>query len=175
MKRVVLIAILGFALSATTTASGQDLEAGLKSYQKRCSQCHGADGAADGSAAEYMLPRPRIFKNNPVYKFRTTAGGELPTDEDLFNIITRGIPGTSMPGFDLLPEEERWNLVAAVKSFNDEETAFNDEEMLETAVMVEELAIDPASAPAPTEDPQKHSPTCPPETTTQTVPAEHAD
>jgi len=150
MNRIVLITILVFSTGFTTHASAQDLEAGLKSYERRCSQCHGLDGAADGPAADYMLPRPRVFKNNPVYKFRTTAGGELPTDQNLFDIITRGIPGSSMPSFDLLPEDERWDLVAAIKSFNEEETAFNDEEMLETALPVEELEIDPMTAPEAT-------------------------
>ena len=35
-----------------------------------------------------------------LYKFRTTNSGELPTDEDLFRTISRGIPGTTMQTFD---------------------------------------------------------------------------
>jgi mono/diheme cytochrome c family protein len=91
---------------------------GKKVYDKRCSHCHGDEGEADGPGAEFMNPRPRNFKNQP-FKVRTTPSGKLPTDRDLFDIITRGIPGTSMPGFDMLAEQERWDLTVYVKSLSE--------------------------------------------------------
>ena len=39
----------------------------------------------------------------------------MPSDEDLFETITRGMPGSSMPSFSYLSEEERWKLVEHVK------------------------------------------------------------
>jgi len=115
-----------------------DVEAGKAVYMKRCSQCHGLEGKGDGPAAGFMLPRPRIFYENKDYKFRTTPDGEIPTDRDLFNIISRGLPGTAMPGFEVLPEQERWDVVAFIKSLAEED--FFDEEAIERAEPLEELA-----------------------------------
>src|SRR5690349_14788905 len=41
----------------------------------------------------------------------------IPTDQDILNVITHGMPGTSMPDWQVLPDKDRWNLVAYVKSF----------------------------------------------------------
>jgi DMSO reductase family type II enzyme heme b subunit len=108
------VCVLGSAGSALAKAG--DVAKGAQSYEKRCSQCHGAKGDADGPGATFMLPRPRVLRDNAIYKFRTTSSGELPTDQDLFDIISRGLPGTAMPPFDVLPEAERWDLVAFIKS-----------------------------------------------------------
>jgi mono/diheme cytochrome c family protein len=39
-----------------------------------------------------------------------------PTDDDLFQTISRGMPGSAMPSWEHLPERTRWGLVAYVKS-----------------------------------------------------------
>ena len=41
----------------------------------------------------------------------------MPSDQDLFKIITDGMPGTSMPPWKVLPEKDRWDLVAYLKTF----------------------------------------------------------
>ena len=51
-----------------------------------CAGCHGDTGAGDGPAAAYMLPRPRNF-TGAIYKIRSTASGQLPTDGDLMRAI----------------------------------------------------------------------------------------
>jgi DMSO reductase family type II enzyme heme b subunit len=111
-----------------------DASRGQAVYDKRCSQCHGDEADGKGPGALFMLPRPRAFKENSSYKFRSTQG--LPSDSDLFRVISEGIPGTSMPGFDVLPEQERWDLVAYIKSLSSD---FEDPESLEEAVPYEEL------------------------------------
>jgi cytochrome c oxidase cbb3-type subunit 2 len=50
------------------------------------------------------------------YKFRSTVSGSLPLDQDLFRTITNGIPGY-MPSFSGLSPEQRWHVVAYIKSF----------------------------------------------------------
>ena len=65
-------------------------------YDKWCSGCHGDTGAGDGYGAKTMLPHPRDF-TKAVYKIRTTASGEIPTDDDLRHVIEVGMPGTAMP------------------------------------------------------------------------------
>jgi DMSO reductase family type II enzyme heme b subunit len=72
-------------------------------------------GLGRGAGAEQLSPRPRDFTKG-LYKIRSTSN-KTPTDQDVFRIITEGMPGTSMPGWAVLPEKERWNLVAYLKTF----------------------------------------------------------
>ncbi len=100
------------------TPVAADLGAGKKLYQRWCSQCHGDEGKGDGPAAEFVYPRPRDF-TLAIFKVRTTPSGQLPTDHDLFNIIGKGLPGTSMPAWEkFIPENDRWQLVHYVKTFD---------------------------------------------------------
>jgi DMSO reductase family type II enzyme heme b subunit len=140
-----LALVLVPALVAAGARAAGDAAAGEPVYQKYCSQCHGASGLADGPAAAFVLPRPRVFKDNSTYKFRTTASGELPTEEDMLGVITRGIPGTSMPGFPRLSDAERWNLVAYLRSLSAD---FTDPDYTKSAVPMPELSG--AEAPEPT-------------------------
>ena len=95
-------------------------EMGRLIYARACVWCHGAEGKGDGPAGwfigRYSAPRPRDFTTGS-YKFRSTSSGDLPTDQDLFRTVSRGIPGY-MPSFNSLTEEERWQVIAYIKSFN---------------------------------------------------------
>ena len=94
-------------------------EAGKALYLDKCAHCHGIEGAGDGSGAENLLPRPRDFTRG-IYKIRSTESGNVPTDQDLYDIISNGMPGSSMPAWDkLLSEDDRWSLVAHIKTFYD--------------------------------------------------------
>jgi DMSO reductase family type II enzyme heme b subunit len=93
-----------------------DAAAGKAIYEKKCALCHGSDGKGNGPGAATLDPKPRDFTKG-LYKIRTTASGQAPLDTDLFRIITDGMPGTSMPSWSVLPEKDRWNLVAYLKSF----------------------------------------------------------
>ena len=97
-----------------------DMLEGRLVYERSCLVCHGVAGKGDGPAAfynsAYQAPRPRdLMVGN--YKFRSTPSGEAPTDQDLFWIITNGIPGY-MPPFSGLSEEARWQVIAYVKQFS---------------------------------------------------------
>jgi DMSO reductase family type II enzyme heme b subunit len=124
-----------FALMAFASASGldpgpvpvsigsdsspaQQLELGQAIYAERCEICHGAEGDANTPAALNMDPRPRDFRRG-WYKVRTTASGQLPTDEDLFNVIAEGMPGTTMPGWKTVLTADEMRAVAQyIKSFS---------------------------------------------------------
>ena len=108
------IALVG-AAPAFVDAQAGDANAGKAVYQLKCVGCHGEKGDGKGPAAELLVPQPRDFTSG-IYKIRTTAG-KAPSDQDLFKIITDGMPGTSMPSWAVLPEKERWNLVAYIKAF----------------------------------------------------------
>ena len=100
-------------------------EKGRAIYFRRCSFCHGLLGDGEGPAAKYLDPRPRDFTLG-TFKFRTTQSGELPTNEDLFRTVSRGLPGTAMQSFDSdlskngLSEDDRWAVIAYIKTFAQE-------------------------------------------------------
>ncbi|MFQ5703853.1 MAG: c-type cytochrome [Gemmatimonadales bacterium] len=97
----------------------QEADNGKIIYEKWCVGCHGATGAGDGEAATSMLPRPRDF-TGAIYQIRTTASGELPTDDDLRRVIDNGMPGTTMPAWrSRLSDNERDDVIAYLKSFSD--------------------------------------------------------
>ncbi len=100
-----------------STRPAPDLEIGKQAYLDNCARCHGVTGAGDGRDSARMLPKPRRLSEG-VFKFRTTASGTPPTDEDLFHTLTEGLPGSRMPEFQRLPEETRWQLVYYVKSLS---------------------------------------------------------
>jgi mono/diheme cytochrome c family protein len=98
--------------SAATIARGKHV------YDANCVQCHGVEGRGDGYGAPFLVPPPRDLTAGQ-FKFRTTASGQLPTDDDLFRTISRGANGTGMPPWQyLLSDEDRWALVDYVKTFD---------------------------------------------------------
>ncbi|MEK6632011.1 MAG: cytochrome c [Nitrospirota bacterium] len=98
----------------------QTQERGRHIYEQACLWCHGTEGRGDGPAGwaigRYTAPRPRDFVSEG-FKFRSTPSGELPSDHDLFRTVTRGIPGV-MPSFGSLTEQERWEVITYIKTFN---------------------------------------------------------
>ena len=98
---------------------GRGNKKGKQIYEHSCLLCHGANGKGDGPAAffnaAYMAPRPADFTVGS-FKFRSTPSGELPTDQDLFRTVTRGVPGY-MPSFRELTEQDRWSVIAYIKTF----------------------------------------------------------
>ncbi len=96
----------------------ENIERGRRIYVKRCQVCHGEHGDGRGPVAPFLDPRPRDFTAG-VYKLRSTASGEPPTDDDLFRVVTRGVPGTAMSGWATLSEEDRRLVIAYIKRFSD--------------------------------------------------------
>jgi DMSO reductase family type II enzyme heme b subunit len=111
---ILLGALLVLGLPATAGAQAGDANAGKTLYERKCAGCHGEKGDGKGPAAELLSPPPRDFTRG-LYKIRTTAS-KAPSDQDLFKIISDGMPGTSMPSWAVLPDKERWNLVAYLKT-----------------------------------------------------------
>ncbi len=108
---------LPVALTPTTTRSASPdlLALGQRLYEKQCAACHGLDGRGEGEAAYLLYPKPRDFTTG---KFALASTWErVPTDEDLYRTISRGMPGSAMPSWGHLTEEERWALVHYVKTF----------------------------------------------------------
>jgi DMSO reductase family type II enzyme heme b subunit len=103
-------------VSGKIPESPEAIAAGKKIYEKKCYYCHGIKGDGNGPAAPRLDPKPRNFTRNE-YKIRSTGLGTLPTDEDLFRIISSGIEGTAMPFWNTLSSGERWQVIYYVKTF----------------------------------------------------------
>lgn len=106
----ILAASFAIVRPVAAVSSGREL------YQQHCATCHGADGRGDGPAARFLYPKPRDFTRG-MFKVRSTADGELPTDADLLATLTRGMPGSPMPSFAYLSLAEREALVAHLKTW----------------------------------------------------------
>ncbi len=92
-------------------------EAGKQIYLKRCMPCHGINGDGNGPAGDTLSPRPRDFTRG-LFKLRTTAWKDAPTEADHFRTVSRGIPGTAMPAFArILTEQERWQVTYYERTF----------------------------------------------------------
>jgi len=88
------------------------VERGL--YRKHCAVCHGISGDGAGPIAAMLNPYPRDFRYG-IFKYTSTVLGAKPTRQDLERTIRRGIPGTGMPSFAPLPDEDIQALIEYVK------------------------------------------------------------
>lgn len=98
-------------LSAVTLE--QKLARGEELYGRHCTACHGTLGRGDGPAAPYLFPPARHFEQA---RFRLVSSQNgAPFDRDLVATLRRGIPGSAMPAWSWLGEEELWSLAAYVR------------------------------------------------------------
>jgi mono/diheme cytochrome c family protein len=84
--------------TARPKVTPQEIEGGRALFQAQCAYCHGADGAGGRGA---NLARPALRRAS--------------TDEALFRVVNRGVPGTGMPG-NAMSAREVWQVVAYVRS-----------------------------------------------------------
>jgi cytochrome c oxidase cbb3-type subunit 2 len=87
-------------------------------YRRYCAGCHGDLGDGEGENAVWLDPKPRNF-TLATFKCRSTPSGSLPTDEDLYNTVGRGLESSNMPSWNPLSDQARADLVAYVKHFSD--------------------------------------------------------
>lgn len=116
---------------------------GAGAYRKmNCAACHGMGGEGDGPSAKTLrddwgYPAPPNDFTRGIYK----GGG---TDKDIYLRFTTGMSGTPMPSFaSELSDEERWALVAYVKSLAGAKVARQSREEKLTASRVAELPVIP--------------------------------
>lgn len=90
-------------------------------YRRYCVGCHGELGDGNGENAAWfdtpMYQKPRDFQLG-IFKCRSTPTGTLPTDDDLFDSITRGFDRSNMPPWNTFTKQQRADLVAFVKHFS---------------------------------------------------------
>jgi len=92
-------------------------DAGKQLYYRYCWGCHGFRGDGDGENGPYLNILPRNFVA-ATFKCRSTPTGNLPTDEDLYNSLVRGLNNSNMPSWIALSSQQRADLVAFIKTFS---------------------------------------------------------
>ncbi len=131
------------------------IEAGKRVYFTKCVWCHGVDGAGDGPGADRLWPRPRNF-NQGTFKIRRTASGELPLfdakkptpgQNDLFETVTHGLPGSAMPSWEgILTEEQRLQVLSFVTTQLVKDRKFTDKQSeAQTVLQLDDLKPIPAT------------------------------
>lgn len=78
-------------------------------YRLNCAACHSAAGDGNGPQAAALEPRPTNFQDHTRQFERSVYG--------LYNTISLGVEGTSMPAFGNLRADERWALAFYVSQF----------------------------------------------------------
>ena len=98
------------------TARAADVD-GQAVYEMHCVGCHGAKGDGKGIVADDFVVKPRDFTLGK-FKFSTTERNSLPTDEDLKQTITNGLPTSAMPNYRLLDEASMNGVIGYIKTFS---------------------------------------------------------
>jgi mono/diheme cytochrome c family protein len=83
-----------------------------KSGQAPCMKCHGGSGNGRGIMVSMFDPPPRNF-------ICAKTVDSVP-DGQLFWVIKNGSPGTDMPAFDHLSDEQIWQLVHYIRKLSKE-------------------------------------------------------
>ncbi|MEL6107208.1 MAG: cytochrome c [Planctomycetota bacterium] len=79
-------------------------------YNEHCVNCHGVSGGGGGPASQLQNPYPRDFRAG-VFKWKSTERASKPTRADLNATIRHGVPGSGMPSFSQLSEDDADALV----------------------------------------------------------------
>lgn len=120
-RRVLAVGAMAMAFAVTApftgSAQGPDPALGRRVYADNCAICHGVHGDGRGHAIHHFTTQPRDFTAGR-YKLRSTATGQLPTDDDLRRSIVRGVPGTGMVPQDHLSDEEVRAVIEFIKSLS---------------------------------------------------------
>jgi copper transport protein len=87
--------------SRPVPASSTSIAAGATLFQTHCTSCHGPEGLGNGPAAATLVPPPaNMAVHVPLHQ-----------DQEIFEFIEHGFPGTAMPAFSpQLDNEEIWHL-----------------------------------------------------------------
>ena len=76
---------------------------GSRLYRRHCAHCHGLTGDGRGPTGLWLYPHPRDFRQG-LFKAAGVNGKPHPTS--LARVIRTGVPGTSMPALDLIPDAD---------------------------------------------------------------------
>ena len=91
-----------------------DVKRGAALFAENCVACHGPRGNGDGPLASRLDPPPIAFTDSDRAKVRSLLA--------LYQAVSQGVSGTSMPAFKALSESDRWAVTFFVSglSYSDE-------------------------------------------------------
>lgn len=99
------------AAGGPTPSTEVSLAVGNAVFKERCELCHGASGMGDGVGGQALNPKPRNFHDKA---YMSTL-----TDDQIFNTIMNGKPGTAMPPWKgVVTETQARSLILKVRSFS---------------------------------------------------------
>lgn len=113
----VLIIITIISVFPLTAYSQDNVAEGKIIYEKYCIGCHGVKHDGKGTVAADLVIKPRDLTLG-IFKFKSTELGSVPTDDDLKRTITHGLPPSSMPAFQFMPDAEKDALVVYIKTLS---------------------------------------------------------
>jgi mono/diheme cytochrome c family protein len=111
-----LFFILGTALAkdpGPPKKTPELLNQGKKIFEQTCAPCHGSKGDGKGPAGAVLKPAPTDFTKPP--KEWPYTKGDL---QRIFEVISKGIPNSSMVAWAQFSEQERWALTYTVVEFS---------------------------------------------------------
>jgi len=115
-KQVLVCCLVAWAFLGALPSVAQDAAVDNTSQRKlyllHCAGCHGSDGLGNGIAARFVFPKPRDFTTGRFRLVRTV--NRVASAEDIEQAISRGVPGTSMQGWQQLGQEAVSELTAEV-------------------------------------------------------------
>lgn len=94
------------------------IERGQIIYDKHCAICHGDNGDGKSIRSVDMQVKPGNLSAGR-YRYRSTPAGSLPTDEDIYLTISRGIRGTGMLPWFGLSSEDKWAVTYYIKTLSE--------------------------------------------------------
>ena len=77
-----------------------DLARGAAVFAQQCTACHGPQGGGDGPMAAKLNPPPIAFTDRARARVRSVLA--------LYQAVSQGVSGTSMPAFKDLSDADRW-------------------------------------------------------------------
>ncbi len=100
--------VISYMLSLENTPD--QMAIGFEIYATVCSQCHGETGKGDGEQAATLKVNPTDFTDQRIMS--------AISNQDMVNVLTNGL-GDAMPAFgNMLPENEKWAVITAIRSLS---------------------------------------------------------
>jgi len=99
---------------------------GKNLYIQSCVQCHGQNGAGNGTLAAGLIPVPANFLNDSLMSGLSPFAA--------YNTIKLGVDGTAMRAFTELTDKEAWDLAFYIKSLrfrNQDRYAVSQQELFD--------------------------------------------
>ncbi len=110
---IFLLISLSFAVGIKPPSKTPELlKQGKKIFEQTCAPCHGNKGDGKGPAGAVLKPPPTDFQK-PLKEWPNTRGNL----EKIFEVISKGIPNSSMVAWTQYSERERWALAYTVTQF----------------------------------------------------------